>query len=209
MEKIQFTVGDWSGDGHNEKKDFFVLSSVPVQDLRELHYLAKSVVGFEIGSICGDYDEHDLDKGIREHLTEIGVLSEHDKDMTEMMQPEDVMEIWVRVLRYIAEDKGIPLTLTRILPGTPSALPIDALRTLMKRATKDGLKAEITVNGEVPADPADALFSALSDAARAQGGSLGVLVTGPNVAKIPTMHFYGFDEKNRHLDTPGYGAFYF
>ena len=25
--------------------------------------------------------------------------------------------------------------------------------------------------------------------------------------QMPTMHFYGFDEKKRHLDTPGYGLF--
>jgi hypothetical protein len=27
------------------------------------------------------------------------------------------------------------------------------------------------------------------------------------VANLPTLHFYGFDEKRRHLNTPGYGVF--
>jgi hypothetical protein len=29
----------------------------------------------------------------------------------------------------------------------------------------------------------------------------------PSVEELPSLHFYGFDEKNRHLNTPGYGCF--
>lgn len=62
MYKIKFELGDWSDDGHGKSKIFLVESSVPVEELREIHFKAPNVLGFDIGSICSEYEKNWITK---------------------------------------------------------------------------------------------------------------------------------------------------
>lgn len=60
--KINLTIGDWSGDGHNISQDYLFISNVPVERIREIH---QDVVGDLIESTSfkalqeGDIDIYD------------------------------------------------------------------------------------------------------------------------------------------------------
>lgn len=208
---ITFTVGDWSGDGHEQSESFLVHSSIPVEELREVHFLAPAEVGFDIGTMCKEYNDSSL-VGFYDHLVEIGILSADDplfsEEEDEAASPEDIIDIWLGLLRHIAQARGIPLTLTRVVPGTALALPVDELAALAKKARKSlGLELEVSVHGEAAEDPVRALFEALNAAAQARGQTLTVSVTGGPKRDVPTFHFYGYDAKRRHLNVPGYGVF--
>ena len=139
---IRFPVGDWSDDGHGKCEYYNVRSSHSAEHLREVHFKAPEVVGFEIGKICSDYEDSQLSKDFIDKLTATGMDPNNYGEEYEgsySMYPDGIIKLWLDILIYIDAD----LELEIIKP--PEAEPIN---------------------------------------------------------------FYGFDEKNRHLDTPGYGLFY-
>ena len=141
MHTINFEIGDWSKDGHNESESIRVFSNHPVKRLREAHFQCPEKLGFDIGDICGEYEESSIDEDIIEALEDAGF----DVDSYDPEYPgtRNMIQLWVDILMFI--DPELELTLE-----TPEELE-----------------------------------------------------------KLPNMHFYGYDEKKRHLRVPGYGLFGF
>lgn len=139
---IRFPIGDWSDDGHGKCKYFMVKSNMPVKQVREIHFLAPTAVGFNIGQMCSDYECSSLDADIVEKLLAIGIdpkkYGMEDDDDDYWMEPESLVDIWIDILKYI--NTGLDL----------------------ERITKNDYE---------------------------------------------DINFYGNDDKNRHLETPGYGVF--
>ena len=148
---IRFPIGDWSDDGHGKCDYFMVTSNMSVESLREVHFKAPEVVGFDIGSMCSDYESSTLDNDIVEKLMAIGI-DPHEYSLNEdtgewdvlletdcWMDAEKLVDIWIDVLKYIH-----------------AGLELDRVKK-------------------------------------------------PDYEDI---NFYGSDEKQRHLQTPGYGVFY-
>lgn len=178
MHKIEFVIGDWSHDGHSQSESFMVLSSVPVEELREINFLDEEVLGFKIGDICREYNEYDVRSDIAKRLRDIGILSQGAEVSTRNLLPDDVMEIWVRSLRYIAEKKNIQLTLDRIAPGDVEYLPLDVLKYLIRDVKKKNPGFEVIVDGEPSQNPANFLFTELVRAAKKRRMALTVGVSG-------------------------------
>lgn len=138
--KIQFPVGDWSDDGHGKCEYYFAWSNKPVQDLREAHFKAKEVLGFDIGSICEDYEQYSVNGNIIDELLERGLMDEDEAETAaDFYDSDSLVKLWVRCLIHIDPTLEIEL------------------------------------------------FEPEND--------------------YQTINFYGYDDKQRHLSTPGYGLF--
>lgn len=144
MHDIKFTLGDYSRDGHGQFDDYIVESNKPVEHLRELHFSCIETLGFDIGDMCRDYEDNQLDESIFDILREHNILDDESLYLLQTNEyniedPDELLGIWLSVLIHL--------------------------------------------------DP-----------------SLTLLVKTPD--EIPSMHFYGYDEKRRHLNNPGYGLYY-
>ena len=144
MYDIKFTLGDYSRDGHGQFDDYIVESNKPVEHLRELHFSCIETLGFDIGDMCKDYEDNQLDESIFDILREHNILDDESLYLLQTNEytiedPDELLGIWLSVLIHL--------------------------------------------------DP-----------------SLTLLVKTPD--EIPSMHFYGYDEKRRHLNNPGYGLYY-
>lgn len=144
MHDIKFTLGDYSRDGHGQFDDYIVESNKPVEHLRELHFSCIETLGFDIGDMCKDYEDNQLDESIFDILREHNILDDESLYLLQTNEytiedPDELLGIWLSVLIHL--------------------------------------------------DP-----------------SLTLLVKTPD--EIPSIHFYGYDEKRRHLNNPGYGLYY-
>lgn len=135
---INFSLGDWSGDGHAIHEQFLIESNLPVEELRELHFKFQDLYNIDIGSICREYSS--IPRDLLDSLILIGVL-----------------------------DSDILLTLgTKNYYVSELAILLDIWLKCLK-----------AVNPEFVWDH----------------------------KIVPNMHFSGVDDKNRHLQVPGYGLF--
>lgn len=97
---IRFPVGDWSDDGHGKCDYFEVRSNYPVQQLREIHFKAPDVVGFEIGNMCRE--DSQLSTDVFGKLIAIGFdLSQYTETEECYMDSEGIIDIWLAILRHI------------------------------------------------------------------------------------------------------------
>lgn len=96
---IRFPIGDWSQDGHNMCDDYYTTSDKPIEDVREAHFKAFEIVGFDIGDICSEYECYALDSNIVVILTALNHPFE-DMDIS-FMTSYDVFRLWVWLLNYI------------------------------------------------------------------------------------------------------------
>jgi len=133
--KTKFAIGDWSYDDHGRSDWFLVSSNKTVEQLREAHFKAKEVIGFDPGAMCGSYEEYSLSKEHIEKLKAAGVSLEID-GTPEVPSTTYLLILWLECLRV--------------------------------------------------AEP-DLLYIIHDD------------------DEVPTMHFYGVDEKGRYVNVPGYG----
>jgi hypothetical protein len=133
MNKIEFPIGDWSGDGHGKCDKYLATTPLSVKEVREAHFAAPLFLGFDIGDICKDYHESEIDESILEKIS--SVLPAWESESLE--GSESLFTLWISLLNLI--DSRLMLT--------------------------------------------------------------------PVVDDAETINFYGFDDKGRHLNTPGYGLF--
>lgn len=199
MYKVIFEIGDWSHDGHNQSFDAEVMSSVPVKELRELHFAAKDYLGFDIGDICREHENTSLSEYQEEVLTKVGILPPviDPKNLDE----DEVVLLWVNALLYVAEQKGERITL-RILTGNePSQISSNVLKKMLPFIS-DHLPAHLSA---LSVDDIASILNSVSKGAEESGRTFKFELNGDD--KVPTMHFYGFDEQKRHLQVPGYGVF--
>lgn len=57
MTLIQFTIGDWSQDGHNQYKEYIVNSSHSLLDVRAAYKKGVKETGIDLFKICNEYEE--------------------------------------------------------------------------------------------------------------------------------------------------------
>lgn len=107
MHIINFTIGDWSNDGHNIKENYSVKSTHDVNFLRELHFKAPEIIGFDIGDICSSYCMPNLTDIQIEKLEEFGIIKEGAFNDETCLGSDDVVEIWLECLRYIARIENV------------------------------------------------------------------------------------------------------
>jgi len=109
---IRFPIGDWSGDGHDKCEYYNVRSSHPVQHLREVHFKAPEVVGFDIGDMCHEYEDSQLSADIVDKLNTIGIdLSQYTETEECYMYPDSTVKLWLDILCHI--DPALKLELVK------------------------------------------------------------------------------------------------
>lgn len=97
--QVNFEIGDWSHDGHNESETIKVFSNRPVEHLRETHFLCPSKLGFDIGDICRDCEEDVIGEDVVETLEEVGFDME--KYSPECPDGRQLIQLWVDILMHI------------------------------------------------------------------------------------------------------------
>jgi hypothetical protein len=97
MNKIEFPIGDWSDDGHGKCDTYLVTTPMSVQEVREAHFAASSALGFDIGDICCDYHQSEIDESILEKIS--SVLPAWDNERME--NTEALFILWISLLNLI------------------------------------------------------------------------------------------------------------
>ena len=139
MYRFYMTIGDWSGDGHNQSEDFLIESNYPVERVREAHFQMKNTIGINIEDICSEFEEDEIDPETVKKIRELGFRFENSSGMGDgIISVPEMASLWV---------------------------------FLLMKTDKD-LKLEIIENN------------------------------------TPTLHFFGYDEQNRHWGSVGYGLFH-
>ena len=139
MYRFYMTIGDWSGDGHNQSEDFLIESNYPVERVREVHFQMKNATGINIDEICSEFEEDEIDPETVAKIKELGFCFENSSGMGDgIISVPEMARLWVFLLMKTDRD----------------------------------LKLEIIEDN------------------------------------TPTLHFFGYDEQNRHWGSVGYGLFH-
>lgn len=101
--KIQFPIGDHSGDGHGRCDTYVVESNLPVDKVVEVHKSCPKKLGFSIGSMACEYQEGTVSQGILDKLLETGLLLDEDVIYYTdgWIDPADMLDLWLSILKYL------------------------------------------------------------------------------------------------------------
>lgn len=179
---ILFEVGDWSGDGHSFCAEFLVDANKPLQDVREIHFKENDF----FGRLCADYSEntfsvYDLFSVFAKYMPEsqaIELVREVAKDQSlDVLDVDDELISDVSKISVLEEDEQL----------FQVCEPVGILRVWLTVLKVIDPSLTVTIETE-----------AMSK----------YFVKYKGYPKQPegSIHFYGFDDKQRHLQTPGYGV---
>lgn len=109
---IRLEIGAWSHEGHGKHEEFFFMTNVGIQTLREAHRNMREKIGFSIEEICTEYEEQAITSYyIIDRLQEL--LSEEefdnlflfdekgyygDEGLYIVRSPESMAILWARLL---------------------------------------------------------------------------------------------------------------
>jgi len=105
MYPINFTIGDWSDDGHGRQKQFKVISSEPVEVVREAYWLAEKKTKFKLGSVCSNSYDNALKSSEFEGLRSLGFpftseeIHEHTENEFVDIDPARMLDILLWFLK--------------------------------------------------------------------------------------------------------------
>lgn len=100
MMKIRFPIGDWSKDGHEQCDWYFATTELSTQEVREAHFLCSEIYGFDIGDICSEYQEDQINEGIVSVLKRYNLIDEHFDN--EDIDSHQIFLIWLSILNSIS-----------------------------------------------------------------------------------------------------------
>jgi hypothetical protein len=176
---IIFPIGDWSGDGHSCCADFLVKSEKTLDEVREVHFKEN---GF-IGSLCEEYDDNKIN---------IHYLYEFLIDYVSENEAKEIIEKFVETGMELNDDNetdNIELTFdfekndsqffTIYYPNEMLNIWLTILNII-----------DPTLKLEVASEAMSYYY---------------IKYKGYPYEPVGNINFYGYDNKSRHLDTPGYG----
>lgn len=91
-------VGAWGYWGHRHKEYYYILCNRALSELREIHFSCISSLGFQIGDICGNYQEFEVSKEISDKLEAVGISVPIEPG------PDEIFELWMSIFKYIDPD---------------------------------------------------------------------------------------------------------
>ncbi len=98
MYRFSMTIGDWSGDGHDKREEYIVVSNKPVEEVREAHFRGMAEV-LDLTQICNEYEENAVEAdGLPEWAREFFVDA-YDQPGWLSSEPEFFAQLWVEVLK--------------------------------------------------------------------------------------------------------------
>jgi len=173
-----FPVGDWSGDGHAYVADFLIKGEKPLQDVRETHFENNW-----IANICNDYDENYITIEILENFK--------NKEKTKDFILTLIKKHNLSVMAFYEKNVEVENLFNEEYDDVEITLNYNSLIELWVYALNDAnpeLKLEV-------------ISEAMS--------KYYIKYKGYPVEKEKiegSIVFSGFDNKNRHLNSPGYGV---
>lgn len=221
---IKFELGDWSQDGHNQSVVYTVRSNKPVNEVREAHFRGDALLTemgrFEISDICGDMS-YTTDQELiwLETLSALGIFNAENELLGEFFN-----EIYERLTDESKETLGSDDEYLELADEDDYEKLIDE-ETLVKIWAAILMNADDTLELEVIGSDAELdetpialltrnpeVIQIIRDALKLipdtiTGGGMDILREAASYVpeKVESLHFYGFDSKDRHLSTPGYG----
>jgi hypothetical protein len=176
---IIFPVGDWSGDGHSCCADFLVKSEKSLQEVREVHFKENDF----IGSLCKEYDDNKINiHYLYEFLVEYMCEDDAKLFITKMVDSE---------LELNDDDETHNIQLTFDFENNDTQhfviyYPEEMLNVWINilNVIDPSLKLEVASEGM---------------------SQYYIKYKGYPHEPSGDINFYGYDNKNRHLETPGYG----
>lgn len=178
-----FPVGDWSVDGHGVCAEFMIKSNKPLQEVREVHLSQNDF----IGSIAKDYGQNYVAYNylLEGLLEKEGVTEESVQQyLSELFQKQglelyDFDEEISKYSSYTCPEEEEP-TWVIDSPEQMISIWISILNWF-----------DSTLGLEVVSEAMSQYY---------------VKYKGYPYKSEGDIQFYGFDKKNRHLNTPGYGV---
>ena len=164
------SIGDWSADGHGNKKEYKVSSDKSVEEVREDHFGIETTLGFKIDSIVNKYE----------------VEAIKPEQMLELLRIEGFKENFSVSLASGGYDENKINWLIPFLKEDPDTE--DMYEDEFEFHPTPKLLAEIWIYLINKVDP-DLNLKLIQE------------------ENIPSLHFYGVDEKGRHINQVGYGLF--
>jgi hypothetical protein len=73
MSKIELIMGDWSDDGHGKSDRKIIESSISKAALLKAYKKGVELIGFDIGSMCADYEDSSIPLPCAVKFQELGV----------------------------------------------------------------------------------------------------------------------------------------
>lgn len=194
---INFAIGDWSDDGHGHFESRVLASSLPVREVRELHFAASELLGFDLGDICREYGESSIAQAQAERLRDVGAWPEGRSDL--LLTPDDLFEIWWGALRAAAKERGVAFDLG---PQNQAVVGPEHIEKALRRAAPslDPALAALTPEQVL------SLLNGLAIHSHGRKNEFSFSVSATN-GPVSDLHFYGYDAQKRHLRVPGYGLF--
>lgn len=111
MYKFKLPIGDWSGDGHDKCDYYIVESNKSVEEVREIHFLIKPMLGIDLHEICNDYEDNTIrDEAYRtlKHL-EFTAWDDYPQEGYGWVSSDIMAELWIFLLRAV--DPSLNLTI--------------------------------------------------------------------------------------------------
>lgn len=116
MYEFKMSIGDWSGDGHSQCKDYNIKSNKPVEQVREAHFKITEVTGINIEEICNEYQECTMPSNIIDKLRELGFdikacgyIDKRDDGDVVYAEPNGMVQLWCFLL--MKADPGLELSI--------------------------------------------------------------------------------------------------
>ena len=105
MYMINFPIGDWSHDGHKQCDWYLVKSNKPVEEVREVHFKMRNVLGFTIHDFATSYEDNEFPKKIIQKLEHFSLdprkyISDEDEEKY-TIGPNEMLTLWIDLLMLI------------------------------------------------------------------------------------------------------------
>lgn len=192
MTHIIFPIGDWSCDGHSCYADFLVKSDKPLSEVRRVHLKENDF----IGSLCEDYRDNKIEVySLYEFLIKYVSKTEAQEKIKALIDggielTDDVLELKEYSSRFQDTEVDYQVKL--------SFEENEDCQSLVIEDPKHMLDVWLICLNTI--DPS----LNLTQASEAMSQYF-IKYKGYPAKPEGNINFYGFNEQNQHLQTPGYG----
>ncbi len=108
---VKFPIGDWSNDGHGLCDYFCASTEASIDEVRQAHFDCIDVFGFDIGDICSEWGDRNIDPSIETKIR--AIFPNFSFDGT----PKNLFNLWIDILNHVnpflflreVVDKSVPI----------------------------------------------------------------------------------------------------
>jgi hypothetical protein len=88
-------VGAWGYWGHKRHEYYHIACNRSVDQIRDVHFSCMAVLAFNIGEICGHYEETEVDSDIAKKLKAVKI------HVPDEPGPDEIFKLWMDILQYL------------------------------------------------------------------------------------------------------------